>query len=107
MDLGSSERKTGKKQKEGFIVAGGLQSLQKLMQQLQNKLTDEEKEMLSFKDSKLTYLLKNLYKDYTKVNMIFQLSIMESNIQNCLATLENSDRIRNYGGKGSFEENSE
>lgn len=64
-------------------------------------MTEEEKEIMQFKDNKLTYLLKNLYKEYTKVNMIFHLSINESNLESCLKTLEISDRIKNFGGKSS------
>ena len=58
-------------------------------------MSDEEKEMLSFKDSKLSYILKNLYKEYTKVNFIFHIGVSESGLESCLKTLESSDRIKN------------
>jgi len=65
------------------------------MNMLQQKLSEEEREMLTFKDNKLTYLLKNLYKDYTRVNIIFHVIIQDMELEGCLRTLESSDRIRN------------
>ena len=56
---------------------------------------------MQYKDNKLTYLLKNLYKEYTKVNIIFHLSINESNLESCLKTCEISDRIKTSNGKSS------
>lgn len=93
-DLGASERKGLRRQKEGFVVQGGLSSFLKLMNMLQQKLSEEEREMLTYKDNKLTYLLKNLYKDYTRVNIIFHVMIQDMGLEGCLRTLEASDRIR-------------
>ncbi|CDW88015.1 inosine triphosphate pyrophosphatase-like [Stylonychia lemnae] len=106
VDLGSSERKGSKKQKEGFVVQGSLASFQKLICQLQVKLSDEEREMLQFKDNKLSFVLKNLYKEYTRINFIFHVSITESGLETALKTLETSDRMksnqidRKNGGSG-------
>lgn len=51
--------------------------------------------MLSFKDNKLSFILKNLYKEYTRVNFLFHVSIIESGLESCLKTLEASDRMKN------------
>jgi hypothetical protein len=51
-------------------------------------MSDEEREALQVKDNKLTYALKNLYKEGTKVSMIFHLNMMESNLSLSLKTLE-------------------
>lgn len=80
--------------KEGFIVQGGLTSLHKLLSAYQQKLSDEDKDLLPFKDSKLTYLLSNVLREDAKVSIIFHLSVMESTIENCLKTLEISERIK-------------
>ena len=50
--------------------------------------------MLSYKDSKLSFILKNLYKEYTRVNLLFHVAITDSNIEGCLKTLESSERIK-------------
>ena len=96
VDLGSSEKKASKKQKEGFIVAGGLQSLQSLLQSMQNKMSDDDKEAIQFKDNKLTYMLKNLFKDYTKVHVIYHVSMLDAD--SCQKTLEQSDRVKHFNG---------
>ncbi len=40
-------------------------------------------------------MLKNLFKDYTKVNILFHVSIVDIGIESALRTLESSDRIKN------------
>jgi hypothetical protein len=104
-DLGASERKGLRRQKEGFVVQGGLTSFLKLMNMLQQRLSDEEREMLTYKDNKLTYLLKNLYKDYTRVNIIFHVMIQDMGLEGCLRTLEASDRVRMSSSNDGNEKN--
>ena len=101
-DLGASERKGGRKHKEGFVVAAGLQALLKLLQTLQSKLSEEEKELLQYKDNKLTYMLRGLYKEYTKVNVLFHVGMSEGSMEGALKTLESADRLKNVQlGKGT------
>lgn len=66
-------------------------------------MSDDEREiMVQYRDNKLTYLLKNLYKEYTKVNIIYHIGSNDyvTSLESCLKTLEASEKVKcnNIGG---------
>jgi hypothetical protein len=58
-------------------------------------MSDDEKDLLNFKENKLTFVMKNLFKEYHKVSLITHLYLTESNLQICLKSLEVNERVHN------------
>lgn len=55
--------------------------------------------MITYKDNKLTYLLKPMFKEYNKINLIFHISITENTGEQTLRTLEESNKMKMVGEK--------
>jgi len=90
--------------KEAFVISAGLSSLHKLLSSLQQKLSEEDWDLIQYKDNKLTYFLKNLLKQDSKVAIISHINILESNFEEALKTLEISQRfalLDNFAGSNN------
>ena len=93
VDLAGSERvakteSTGQRLAEGQFINKSLSSLGDVIHALSNK-----HKHIPFRNSMLTFVLKDVLKEGNKVLMIAQLSPAESNLQESLQSLEFANRV--------------
>ena len=93
VDLAGSERvakteSTGQRLMEGQFINKSLSSLGDVIHALNNK-----HKHVPFRNSTLTFVLKDILKEGNKVLMIAQLSPAESNLQESLQSLEFANRV--------------